>query len=96
MYQILLSLVADSKLVCHKNVQSFSHELSTLQVEGKALHPFQIIWSFPFSEVLHEYGVSGLQYFCKFSLIKTTNVVGEKRYYHCILANHDKWHLTGE
>ena len=34
--------------------------------------------------------------FCKFPLIKTVNIVCEKRYYHCILTNHDKRHLTGE
>ena len=46
---------------------NFTHELSTLQVERKVLHPFQFIWSFPFSEeVLHEYGVSGYSTFVHF------------------------------
>ena len=31
-----MGLVADSKLVCHKNVQSLSHGLSTLRVKGRA------------------------------------------------------------
>ena len=58
---------------------------------------FQIVWSCPFSEeMLHEYGVSDYSTFCKLPLVKTANVVGEKRYYNHILANQDKKHLTGE
>ena len=42
--------IADSKLVCHKNVRSLSHALSTLKVEGKALHPFLDYVELPFFE----------------------------------------------
>ena len=32
----------------------------------------------------------------KIFINKIANVVDEKKYYHCILPNHDKRHLTGD
>ena len=48
-------------------MQSLSDGLSTLKVEGKALHPFSDIRNLSFyEEVPHESGISGYSAFANF------------------------------
>ena len=70
-YYILSSLVANPKLLCQRNVQSLSHRLLALQVEGKAMHPFsdsmELLSLSLSKEVSLEFGISGYSFFVTFN-----------------------------